>query len=269
MARLSLSFLGGCEAMLEGAPAPRFAREKARALLAYLAVQQLETSLELRRQLGDRRGLVICLNNLGAAAGRHGDYERSRIYYEEALVLSRELGNPSYIATLLANLGDVAEVQGEHRRAHELFAESLALRRQMGEKMGIAYSLNRLGHNALHQGDIRAAYALQRESLELLCELGDKEHIVACLEGIAAIASVDEPDERAPRLWGATAALREALGVPAPPSKQAEHAPFMARGCEGLGQPAWEEQQARGRALSLAEAIACGLALCERWETPR
>ena len=43
----------------------------------------------------------------------------------------------------------------------------------------------------------------------------------------------------------------------------------MARGCEGLGQPAWEEQQARGRALSLAEAIACGLALCERWETPR
>lgn len=72
----------------------------------------------------------------------------------------------------------------------------------MGDKIGIAYSLNRLGHNALHQADIAAAYALQRESLELLCELGDKEHIIGCLEGIAVIACADDPDERAPRLWG-------------------------------------------------------------------
>ncbi|NLF64927.1 MAG: tetratricopeptide repeat protein [Chloroflexi bacterium] len=129
MRELALCFLGPWQATFAAESPPDFKYDKVRALLAYLAVQQLETSLELRRQLGDRRGLVICLNNLGAAAGRHGDYERSRIYYEEALVLSRELGNPSYIATLLANLGDVAEVQGEHRRAHELFAESLALRR--------------------------------------------------------------------------------------------------------------------------------------------
>jgi len=39
MARLSLSFLGGCAVALDGAPAPRFAREKARALLAYLALE--------------------------------------------------------------------------------------------------------------------------------------------------------------------------------------------------------------------------------------
>lgn len=139
----------------------------------------------------------------------------------------------------------------------------------MGDKIGIAYSLNRLGHNALHQADIAAAYALQRESLELLCELGDKEPIIGCLEGIAVIACADHPDERAPRPWGATEALRQALGVPAPPSRQAEHEPYLARGCEALGAAAWTKHRSRGRSLSLDEAIACGLALCDSRATGR
>lgn len=226
------------------------------------AIQLLEQSLHLRRELGDTWGVATCLNNLGAAAGRLGDNRRAAAYYEESLALSRQLGNHILAAMLLTNLGDVADVEGDRERAQALYQESLALRRQLGEKVGIGYSLMRLGNMALQQGDSRGAYHHYAESLQLFDELGDREHLAYCLEAIAEVAACEGSVETAARLWGAASALREAMGIPLPPNKEAELRLQQEAAQDQIDTNRWWEAWAAGQALPLEGAVNVAREVC-------
>jgi predicted ATPase/DNA-binding SARP family transcriptional activator len=223
------------------------------------ATALLQKSLGLRRELEDNWGIVICLNNLGATAGRQGKNNEAQHYYEEALALSREQGYKSLEATLLTNLGDVANTQDDVARAEALYRQSLALRRQLGDKLGVALSLDRLAEATFLQDDIAGAYKGYSESLALFHELGDKEHVIYCVEAIACLATTKEMAETAGRLWGAAEALRQALGTPAPPSLMANYEPYLATARQHVDPIAWEAAWAKGRAMSLAQAMACAL----------
>ena len=226
------------------------------------AIQLLEQSLHLRRELGDTWGVATCLNNLGAAAGRLGDNRRAAAYYEESLALSRQLGNHILAAMLLTNLGDVADVEGDRERAQALYQESLALRRQLGEKVGIGYSLMRLSNMALQQGDIRGAYHHYAESLQLFDELGDREHLVYCLEAIAEVAAREGSVETAARLWGAASALREAMGTPLPPNKEAELRLQQEAAQDQIDTDRWWKAWAAGQALPLEGVVNVAREVC-------
>ncbi|MDQ4078143.1 MAG: tetratricopeptide repeat protein, partial [Chloroflexota bacterium] len=223
------------------------------------ALQLMEESLMLRRELGDKWGMSICLNNLGAVAGRQGDQERAQRYYEESLALSRELDDKGMVAIQLANLGAVADDQGDYQRALDLHQESLTLRRELGEKSGIARSLLGLGRVAFKQHNTAQACRYYRESLALGRDLGDKETIVDCLEGFALVASTREPSVRAARLWGATAGLREVLGVPWRPVARAEYEPYIMAAQQRTDDSAWADAWAEGRQMTLEQAIAYAL----------
>ena len=84
----------------------------------------------------------------------------------------------------------------------------------------MATALNRLGTVAHAQGDDGRATALYEESLTLCRELGDKHGLAECLEGLAGVAVAQQHLERAARLLGAAAALREAIGAPLSPREQ-------------------------------------------------
>jgi predicted ATPase/DNA-binding SARP family transcriptional activator len=219
------------------------------------AIQLLEQSLVLRRDLGDTWGVATCLNNLGAAAGRLGDNSRAAAYYQESLVLSRQLGNRILSAMLLTNLGDVARDEGHQAEAQALYEESLALRRELGEKVGIGYSLMRLGAMALEMGDSRRAYRDYGESLELFDELGDREHLVYALESIAEVAAYEGTMETAASLWGAAEALRQEMGIPLPPNKQAELRPQQEAARARIDPALWKQAWSAGQALGLEEAV--------------
>jgi hypothetical protein len=61
--------------------------------------------------------------------------------------------------------------------------------------------------------------------------------------------------ERAARLFGTAAALREDRGWPLPPVKRAEHDRTVAATHGALGEEAFTAAWARGHALPLEEAI--------------
>jgi tetratricopeptide (TPR) repeat protein len=220
------------------------------------ATDLLQTSLHLERKIGGHRwGVASCLNNLGAVAGRQGDNARARRYYEESLASSREGGYKALVASVLTNLGDVADIEGDQERAHALYQESLALRRELGEKTGVAYSLFRLGGMAHQRGEVAQAHDHYAETLKLLVELGDKEYMVACLEGMACLATTEGRLERAGRLWGAAEAQREALGIPLPPGKRAEYEPYLTAARAQADSHVWQSAWPEGRQLLLEEAV--------------
>jgi class 3 adenylate cyclase/tetratricopeptide (TPR) repeat protein len=225
----------------------------------YGAAGQLNgESLALRRELGDKPGVAVLLNNMAIVARFQRDLAGARRMNDESLALFRELGDRWAVGQLLNNQACVASDQGSYAEARALLAESLLIRRQLGDKAGLALSLNTLADVVLDEGDYRAARPLLDESLAISRELGDQTAIAYLIEDYAGLAAAEAQPERALQLGGFAAALREAIGAPLPPAEQARVDRMLAPAHAAL-QHAAAEEWAAGRALLLEQAIVLAL----------
>ena len=262
-----------------------------------------EESLDLRRELSDRRGTALALNNLGVVAQLRGDHDRAVALHEESLALFRALGDERGVALSLLTLGTMAQLQGDHSRATAHYEESLALFQALGDTRGIAASLSSLGNLASSRGDFAAAdglyaecealfrklgdtrdiaaclsnqagiardrgnlgraAALAQESLALFHELGDHRGIVACLELIGSATAAQGQSERGTRLLAAAETLRETTGVDRPAARGANQERTVAALCSVLGADGFARAWEAGRRLPLHEIVADALAPAE------
>jgi predicted ATPase/class 3 adenylate cyclase len=257
---------GWCARVLEtaGAESPTLLRAKVQncaGLLAYHQVDfvaaraSLEESLALRRQLGDRRGVGISLNNLGMVALDQRDLPAARRMHEESLAIARELGNRNGIARSLGNLGMVASEQRDFETARTLFDECLSIMRELADREGIAIALHSLGGNAYEQANYAVAYARYNESLAILHELGHRGRMAYTLEELGAVVAAQGDVPRAAQLWGAAQRLREEVGSPAPAEDSAFEARVDAARATLHDDPAFDLAWQEGRALTAQQAI--------------
>jgi len=89
-------------------------------------------------------------------------------------------------------------------------------------------------------------------------ELGDKMIASDSLEGMACLCAAEGEAERAARLFGASQALDEAVGAVAfehTPEEDAWREPHRVTARSQLGEAAWGNVLAQGRAMGLEEAI--------------
>jgi predicted ATPase/DNA-binding CsgD family transcriptional regulator len=219
------------------------------------AKELLEESLALYQKVGDRRFVPRVLAFLGNVSLEQEHYEQAKGLFEESLALGRELGEPTAIGMALMSLGYVFLLEGAHGRAMALFEEAEALSRERGHKGVLIYTIDNLGWAALLRGEHERAQSYYEESLALCEELGDKVIASESLEGLACIFASEGEAERAAKLFGAAEALREAVGYHHLPLEDALREPYLAAARSRLGEEAWEETQAKGRAMQLDEAI--------------
>jgi predicted ATPase/tRNA A-37 threonylcarbamoyl transferase component Bud32 len=217
-------------------------------------------SLQIARQLDDRRSIAVTLNAQAVNIRDRGDLALSRNLFEESLVLWRELRDPLAEARALSNLANVVKLQGSYDQARALYEQcrsifnnlrdrtglawalnheadvareqgdfeaaralckaSLVAFRELDDRWGIAGSLADLGHLAREQEDFRSAHSLYRESIAMFQELDHKRGIARLLESFACLAAAQSQPERSLRLAGAAAALRKSLGAPLTPAEQ-------------------------------------------------
>jgi len=187
-----------------------------------LAHSMFEEGLALWRESGDQKAVARSLSNLASVVKLQGDYPRARSLYAECLAIFRELGDRTGVAWSLNSQGDVARDQGDFAAAQTLYEKSLAIFQELNDRWGIAGSLADLGNIARELRDCPTAHSFYRESLKIFQELGHKRGIARLLEGFACSAAVQLQAERALRLAGAAAALRENIGVPLTPTEQAK-----------------------------------------------
>jgi predicted ATPase/class 3 adenylate cyclase len=225
------------------------------------ALALLDESLALCQRLGDKTGSAHALLILGHVVHDRGDHQRARALLAEGLALFRAVRDTAGIAWSQTYLGRLACEQGDYGRAMALSQESLALFRALGDKQGIAGALNNLGDVARYQGDLTQAMTFYAESLALRRELGDRPETARTLEGVAGVAMAHERPERAARLFGAADALREAVGVPAPPSRRARNERALRTVRAALADGAFAAAWAEGRVMTLEQAIAYALEL--------
>jgi non-specific serine/threonine protein kinase len=259
-----------------------------------------EEGLSLRRRLGDPAGIYNALEGLGMITGLQGDTAAARGFLEDALAIARTLDEPQYTATALHNLGSLMHTQGDHIAARAILEDCVALRRTLedpeclavellslagvthdlgddaltrqltqeslalyhtaGNRRKEALALVHIGDIALSQRDYVTARSVLCESLLLQQELGDPAGIAFVLDRFVALAAAQHAPALAVRLAGATATLREAIGVPSSPAARdgIDNALMSAR--RALGASAAHAAEETGRALPLETAIAEAMA---------
>jgi non-specific serine/threonine protein kinase len=175
-------------------------------------------SLARCRDAGDAWEISTALIMFGRVAFHEERYADATARTEEALRFLQRLGDEWSQAAGLAsdarsNLGCFALAQGYTTQAASHFAAALAQQRQLGFAWGAAQSLLGLADVARVEGNLAQAATRYHESLGLSWEQRDRRRMAPALAGLAAVAAAQGQHERAARLFGATTALIETVGV--------------------------------------------------------
>jgi len=222
----------------------------------YAAAQHFyEESATLSQEIGYKPRLAGTLTLLGRMmAVLHGPHSAARSLQEEGVAICRELGDKVLLAPALYYLGASVAAQGDEVMAHSLLEESAALYRNMGDRSNIAVPLGYLAYQALRQGDYTAARSLFSESLAM-ARGWHKWGVAWRLEGFAGLAAKEEEPKRAARLYGAAQVLLDSVGARLDPIDRLGYDQYVAIAREQLGDAAFAQAWAEGRAMTMEQAI--------------
>jgi CHAT domain-containing protein len=117
------------------------------------AIEYHEQSLVIRQDIADREGAAASLNNLGNCYFSLANYPEAVECYEQALPVFHEFAARSGEATSLNNLGLCFWSLDEYSKAVDYHEQSFAIRQEIGDVAGQAMSLNNLGDCYSSQGD--------------------------------------------------------------------------------------------------------------------
>ena len=216
----------------------------------------LEESVRLLREAEEVEGLAAALGNLGLVARDQGDAEAAEVRLAESLALWQKLGDRVGYGWALTALGMVARSRGHQDVARQRFQESLTVWRELNDRQNTANLLSSLAGLACDEGEYRVARAHLSESLSILVEFGDRRGIAFVLEGFASLAAAEGQPSRAICLQAAAAALRNAIGAPAPPGWRADVQRSVERATTAMAPEARAAAFARGQAMGLHDAVA-------------
>jgi predicted ATPase/class 3 adenylate cyclase len=216
----------------------------------------LEESLELLEQAGDSEAMAAALGNLGVVARDLGEADLAENHLGQSLALWRELGDRIGMAWTLSSLAMVARATGKLDVARTRTDKSLAIWRELGDRQNIANVLSTAARLARDQGDYALARAYLAESLQVFSDIGDRRGLAFVLEGFAGLAADEAQPLRAHCLAASAATLRRIIGAGLPPAWRADLEGSLEATSRGVSRAAIEEANARGRSMTLTEAIA-------------
>jgi predicted ATPase/serine/threonine protein kinase len=228
------------------------ARDRGSLSLAHSLFQE---SLTLWRELGDLKAIARALSNLASVLKMQGEYDLARSLCAECRAIFEGLGDRTGAAWSLNNEGDVARDQGDSAAARALFEQALTIFRELDDRWGIAGTLADLGNLAREAQNCSGALPLYRESLKTFQQLEHKRGIARLLECCACSAVVQLQAERALRLAGAAAGLRQNIGAPLTSAEQAKLEAILGPARQALSNTASATAWLEGWDMPLDRAI--------------
>jgi len=145
-------------------------------------------SIEIRRGIGDERGVAVALNNLGLVHLYREDFTAAHPLLSEALQLFRKLDQPRPIAAVLSNLATILHNQGDCVVAESQLQEALHIARDLGDHLAVATYIAGLGRVAQRRGDLKLSRHLLEDSLQTFRRLGEKRGVAETLQSLGDVA---------------------------------------------------------------------------------
>jgi len=219
------------------------------------AMRLLEQALISFREVADMRRVSIALRLMGEVELCQGHYTPATTLLDESLDLVRQAKDRVDLGLTVYLLGQAARSAADYARANALFEESLALAREFNDGMSAGLALCELAIVARQLGDLDGATARLEQALATF-DPREKFGVVACLHGVAMVASQRGDATRAATLFGAAHRIREELGAPIPPFEQDEYDKEALRVRSQLGETEFVRLLAEGGSRTVDAAIA-------------
>jgi predicted ATPase len=193
----------------------------------------------------------------GSLAYGHGDYERWEKYFEEALELSRQVENELVAAWAQAGVGVAAMERSDYKAAVSHLKGALRSYRDVDADYGVALVFTFLGMVELKRGEEGKATAMFEEGLSLARRIGDSNSACNALYNLAHMSLSRGDPARAATLFEAEG-LHEAVGIPVYVYYEPHRSPYestVAAVRSQMGEEAFEEARADGRAMTFEQAV--------------
>jgi non-specific serine/threonine protein kinase len=219
------------------------------------AVRRAENGLSLSLEHGFELGAGLGRYVLMLAHLEKGDYARALAIGEKAIAHLRRAGDRTHLPQALMDAGFSASMSGDAERAGALRDEGFALCRELGNAWTLAVTLSDMGVEAELQGSRDTALEQYRESLSLLTSIRDEGYVAHPLAGVASMAAAHGQMEVAARLLGAASVIHEARGSRPQRHEHERDAHTAVSAQAALGEARFQQEFARGRTLSVAEAV--------------
>jgi DNA-binding CsgD family transcriptional regulator len=184
----------------------------------------------------------------GHVALKSNNLARARQLFEEVRTHAVAEG-PMMLALTTASLGQIAMAMGDLDAAQQLFEQALALHQAESGPTGIAFGHLYIGQVSLAQGDHLRAARFFREAMVRFAARAGPNSAVRAIEGFAGAVATHRP-ERAARLLGATAAMREGDDWPRDQLEVPVYERTVATVRTALGEAAFEAAWNAGTQLS-------------------
>jgi predicted ATPase/transcriptional regulator with XRE-family HTH domain len=209
----------------------------------------------LARQSEDPMDLRNILTIEGHVALCQGRYTDALEPLRKCIAICRPLGMSWQLATSYLNLGTALLHAGRTEEADATLREGLRLYRELGDDIFAARVTNIRAQAALVGQEFDAANGLAREALSVAAEQEERQGIAEGLETLAAVAAARAQPDRAARLSGAAAAIRDTIAS-RPTFEVAITGPFLESVRKTVAEKRWLESWEAGRALSAESAVA-------------
>ncbi|CAK8714453.1 MAG: Tetratricopeptide repeat-containing protein [Candidatus Electronema aureum] len=151
------------------------------------ALSLYEQSLVIRREIGDKAGEGVTLNNISQIYSARGDSATALTYLEQSLMITQEIGNRAVEGTTLNNISQIYHARGDYTTALTYLEQSLVIRREIGDKEGEGTTLNNISQIYDARGDYTTALTYLEQSLVIHWEVGNRTMEGTTLSNIGAL----------------------------------------------------------------------------------
>ena len=220
----------------------------------------MEQSLALCREAGDQANIALRLKSLATLHYRKCDYANARQLIEEALAIQRRLELKYDLAESLDVYGRVVFRLGDPALARTSYQESIALNDKLGRSGENIWPRVDLAYLDLRQGRIVEA---QRGFVDCLSRVQGNQNIGGVriiIEGLASLAVTEGWLEHAACLYAWADFLCQKSGGLRPANEQADVDQDFLLIHAGLDEPTLRAAEARGKTLTLEQAVILALA---------
>jgi tetratricopeptide (TPR) repeat protein len=160
------------------------------------AVPFYEKSLQIEKELGNKRGMAGTYNGLGYVYTFMGYFDKAIDCYQEELEIMEEMHDHRSAAGTLHNLGFVYEQKGEFEQAMQSYRKSLEIAEKIGDDEQIGSTKYNLAILLKRQDNVSEAKKLLEESLEIQKRTGDTLWIETIREVLKELQEEIVPKEK-------------------------------------------------------------------------
>lgn len=220
------------------------------------ACSRFEQSLALANQTNNPTAILADnYLRLAVVVGSQEKFDIAKPMLEKSLELFRSINHQGGVADVLSIIGYLYFRLGDLKSARTVLEECLAIYRTLNLEYPETRAKMYLGRLALVEKDYARAHSLFCEAINSLLKIGSLWGVIYILGAFVCLHTARQQYEKSARLFGAMENLSVKMGafMAIPERIDVERSASLAQAA--IGERAFQEAQAEGRALTLEQAV--------------